>query len=209
MDFWIFFYNFSIFFDIFRENFTIFEKFREFSRKKKRFFEKKKDFSRFSFRNLVFGVAFFEKKLSKTLLWPGGGNRRILFFFSLQTQVVPHLVPIDVLIRDSELTEAFVQDKLKRQTTFKLLKALVSQLESVVPEPMERSKIPDTVRIGKLLALDDIWRTSTDKDGPMIVDAAGEMPRPVLPIAFDCRQVLVINLQVDRESCNLTAVAAG
>lgn len=63
---------------------------------------------------------------------------------------------MDLVLRDLGISELYVDDRIQREATFSLLRTIVSQLEQIVPKPVERSTVPMEWRIGKLQHPDEV-----------------------------------------------------
>ena len=72
-------------------------------------------------------------------------------------QVVEKIVPVDVILRDQGVTELFVQDRMTRVSTHALFRALVTQMEDLVPDIIQRSVLPPDVLIAPFSDPDDNW----------------------------------------------------
>jgi hypothetical protein len=115
-------------------------------------------------------------------------------------------VPIEIVLRDQSVSELYILDKIERQASHQLLRAIVTQLEGLFPDPIRRSRLADTVRVGRLVNPDE--RRSRDAVGlPVIVNDSAGTSVPVFPPDFDLRSYLTVNNTIDRGSTGAALMA--
>ena len=110
--------------------------------------------------------------------------------------------PIELIHRDVRVVEAYVHDKLERESSLALLRGLVAQLERVVPHPLRRARLPDAVRVGafethheRLVQLADGTLCVVNRDTGSVV--------PIFPVGFSAKSVFIVNHVLDRGSTNV------
>lgn len=107
------------------------------------------------------------------------------------------------VLRDHEITEAWVADKVERRAAHATLKAVVGMIESVVGGGLlERCVLPDGVNIMKLKKHEE----RVTRDGAYhILDTNTNQTQPVLPADFQVKGLPVVNHTIDR--CGIGAAA--
>jgi hypothetical protein len=107
------------------------------------------------------------------------------------------------VLRDHEITEAWVADKVERRAAHATLKAVVGMIESVVGGGLlERCVLPDGVNIMKLKKHEE----RVTRDGAYhILDTNTKQTQPVLPVDFQVKGLPVVNHTIDR--CGIGAAA--
>ena len=56
--------------------------------------------------------------------------------------VCDKVVPMDLLLSDSSLSELYAEDKLSREASFNLLRSLITAVESLWPDAIQQSQLP-------------------------------------------------------------------
>jgi len=111
-------------------------------------------------------------------------------------------VGVDVILRDRSLTDLYVHDAMDRQASHGLMRSLVSSMEDLVPQPLEKSTLPDTVLVAPLK--DRHLSRAHDGNGKLLInDARDASSSYVFPPEFDIYAMLVSNHTIDRGSVGL------
>jgi hypothetical protein len=114
-------------------------------------------------------------------------------------------VEIAEILKDRQLTEWFVQDKLCREAAFNMIHALVTQLEEVFSSPISRGILPATVRVGTI-ADTKLLRVRLTSGKSVIVDLVTHAVTPIFPPDFEPRSLFVSNHTIDRGSVGAAAM---
>ena len=106
-------------------------------------------------------------------------------------------LPIEVILADQDVAKLYVDDKVEREASFALMRAVLWQMQQVFHEPVRRSFLGADVLVHSLQDREE--RRVTLADGTMcIVNLRTAVSRPVFPAGFDVRNLLVTKHQVDR-----------
>ena len=108
------------------------------------------------------------------------------------------LVPISVIMRDRELSDLWVADRLERQASHQLLQALVTAIEDQFPKPLTRGVLPAEVNLQPV----DITSSIRMGEGGFLVRedvGTGDTTR-VFPPSFNVRSLFITNHTADRSS---------
>jgi hypothetical protein len=117
------------------------------------------------------------------------------------SQVIEKHVPMDVILRDQGVTELFVQDRMSRVSTHALLRALVTQMEDLIPDVIRRSFMPSNVLIMPFTDPDDHW-VLLPGGKATIANSRTRNARFVFPPDWSPRNVFSLSLVASRpQSC--------
>ena len=112
-------------------------------------------------------------------------------------------MPIDLILRDLDIAELYIADKIERVAANQLLKTLADQLEDILPEPIKRGFLADDVMVGPLE--NPAFRRVLDASGaPKIRHLATGEERPVFPATFNVTDYVTVNHTIDRGSTGAT-----
>ena len=108
-------------------------------------------------------------------------------------------VPLELVHREAEVNEWFIQDKLTRQSSWATLRAIASQLEALgIQNPMTRSLPPSDCFLRP--ARQDEDRVEDPHSGfPALRDASGALV-DIIPFTFSTDDVFVVSNVNDRGS---------
>ena len=108
-------------------------------------------------------------------------------------------LPLELVHRDAEVNELFIQDKLTRQSSWATLRAIASQLEALgIQNPMTRSLPPSDCFLRPASREEE--RVVDPHSGfPAVQDASGALV-DVIPDTFSTEDVFVVSNVADRGS---------
>ena len=111
-----------------------------------------------------------------------------------------------VVHRDQRVAELFVLDKIQRQSSHAVLRAVVAQLCQLVPRPLSRSRLPSGVLLAPVVEAGQ--RALKLPDHTLVrVDTATSSVLPVFPVGFDVSSLLIVGHVLDRGSTNVCALS--
>ena len=108
-------------------------------------------------------------------------------------------VPIDTIIRDRELSNLWVNDRLEREAAWSLMRAVVSAMEQAVDNPISRSRLPDTVHVRRIQDR-AISRVVTEDGEVLLYDPRDDSLARVFPLNWSVFDLLLGNHTLDRGS---------
>ena len=108
------------------------------------------------------------------------------------------LLPMEAIFRDQGVSELFVKDKMVRQATHALLRAVITQLEGLFPDPLARGKLSPDVRVQAHGSPAD--KTITEDGKLKVVNDRTGLKQDVFPHDFSLDNHLVLTHTVDRGS---------
>lgn len=114
------------------------------------------------------------------------------------SQVLPKLLPFDVILRDRELSDLFVQDSFERQSAHGNMRALAAALELLVGRGIEASRLPPSVVVRPLNS--EEVRVKLSGAEIVLVSQRTNAVCPVFPKGFSCEDILTVTHMVDRGS---------
>ena len=114
-------------------------------------------------------------------------------------QVVEKRVPLELIWRDLSVSQLFVENKLLRVATHALFRCLVTQMEGVAPDIVNRSRLPADVLVRTLADRDEVVVSMPDMS-LRIVNERTRVVRRVFPRNWDPRSVAISNHVLDRGS---------
>lgn len=132
---------------------------------------------------------------------------RVVFhqFVGTQQQVIEKLIPMELILRDLSVSEMYIMDSMVRQSTHALLRVVISQLEQVAANPVQRGRLPSDVHVG-VLGADEVL-VQLDDGTLCIVRPSSRSVKRVFPVGFSVRQLLIVNHVIDRGSTGLAMVS--
>jgi hypothetical protein len=115
--------------------------------------------------------------------------------------VVCKFLSLDIVTRNGELTDAYVQDKLERKASANLLRCLLTQMSDVQPSIIERSFLDADVLVHRLTDPHE-KRIEVRPGLYVIANASTKQVRRILPPNFNVRSYTISNHIVDRCAVN-------
>ena len=106
------------------------------------------------------------------------------------------LLSFDVILRDRELTDLFVNDQIERQAAYGNMRSLVFALQLLLKRPISDCKLPEEVHLRAVLPGETRVRLP---DGRFVL-ASDEGVTDVLPLEFSAKNVLTVAHTMDRGS---------
>ena len=119
--------------------------------------------------------------------------------------VVEKNIPIEIILRDAAVSELCILDKLERQATHGLLRAVAFQLERLIPQGLARCWTPATWNLWPLTNSAE-KRYRLPSGSIVIANKDTKQCRPVLPLGFNLKTVLICNHVLDRGSTGMALV---
>ena len=105
---------------------------------------------------------------------------------------------METIYRDQSVCELWKQDKIARGATHSLLRALITQVEELFPNPLLRGQLPAAVQVARHTSSE---KTTIVGDTGLVVEDASTGERlPVFPAEFSLGDYLVLHHTVDRGS---------
>ena len=125
-------------------------------------------------------------------------------WFAIVFQVLPKLVPFDVILADRDLSYLYVNGQLERQAAHGNLRSLATALEHLLRVGIRESILPDDVLVRRLLMGEQ--RVRLHSGIMVIVNTRTEQVRPLFPLGWSCQSMLTINHTIDRGSVGAAAM---
>ena len=115
-------------------------------------------------------------------------------------------IPFEMILRDAAVSELYVLDKLDRQASHGLLRALAFQLERLIPGGLGKCFLPQSWHIQPLTNMSE-KRIRLPSGAIVIANReTKEIVRLVLPHDFNLQSVLICNHVLDRGSTGMALV---
>ena len=105
---------------------------------------------------------------------------------------------METVHRDQSVAGLWVEDKMTRQSTHSLLRSLLTQLQDLFPNPLERGLLHDEVLIQSHTSRD--LRTATDGTNLVVLNTVTGDKTDVFPADFSLQNHLILNHTIDRGS---------
>ena len=112
-------------------------------------------------------------------------------------------LPVELLLRDQEVADLYIQDRLTRESTHQLLRCLWTQCQHLLSSSLNESKLPNTLHIMPLTNAHEHWEP---RDGQSLHIVNDETEVAAIPQNFNLTDVLLIHHTVDRSSNNCALV---
>lgn len=139
------------------------------------------------------GLRFFKK----IRVPPGQNYKNKSYSFRLVVTVCGKSVPMELVVRDQQVNQLYILDKLERQASWALLRCIWSQAEVLLGKRITSSKLPVSILVDALTVPSDSVVDTVN--GPMISSGVG-VPRPVFPSDFSMSHTACLNRV--KQSCN-------
>ena len=120
--------------------------------------------------------------------------------------VVEKIIPFEMILRDATVCELYILDKLQRQASHGLFRAVIWQLEGLIPGALSRSFLPPSWHIEPLTNRDEKRFRLPSGAIAIANTATKEFIRLVLPHDFDLHSVLLCGHVLDRGSTGCAVV---
>ncbi len=114
-----------------------------------------------------------------------------------QPLVVDRYFPFDIIARDGALTREYIEDKLERKSSASLLRTLLTQMEDLQPNIVQRNFLGADVNVQRLVNKDE-GRVLIREGLWVIVNKSTQVIRRVLPVNFDVGAYAISNHIIDR-----------
>ena len=106
---------------------------------------------------------------------------------------------MELVLQDVALTREYIQDKMTRKATHCLMRAVVMQMEWLFSKPISRGFLGEDVRVHALTDRDQKRVRLSNGTLCLVNERTGEVV-PIFPLAFDLRELLLVNHTVGRGS---------
>ena len=108
---------------------------------------------------------------------------------------------MEVQLSDSTVAKLHVENQLQREASHAVLRNLVTQMEGRFTKPLDRGRLPASVKIHALDSLAE-KRVRLKHGTVCVVSAEDDTVNPEFEKSFDVSNVFIANHTVDRGSTN-------